>query len=211
VALDSTEHDQVEAIKRFWKENGKALVGGVVIGLAILFGFQAWKQNQQQTADAASIEFMGMLDRVAQGDWTMAEQHGGRILGQYGGTSYASLAALTMAKIKMEQGDTLAARVHLKLAADKAHLPEVAELARLRLAALLLNDGEPQQALEMLNGIAGDQFSGSRNELLGDIYMAMDEHTKAAEAYQKALSAFELNGGGQLAMLQMKLAEADVN
>ena len=39
-----TEEEQVEALKSWWKENGKSLIMGVVIAVAAVFGWRGWNQ-----------------------------------------------------------------------------------------------------------------------------------------------------------------------
>lgn len=199
-----SEEQQVESLKKFWRDNGKSIIGGIIIGIAILFGTQAWKQGKHAEAEAASMEYLGMLDSLEQGELTVAEQHGGRIIGQYPDTSYAAFAAMAMAKVKLEQGDTVAARAHLKWALDKADMKEVKSIARLRLARLLLNDGDAQQALTLLQAEPSESDS-NYHELLGDIYLVLGQRDQAAGAYARAAEKITNSGSGRQDLLRMKI------
>jgi predicted negative regulator of RcsB-dependent stress response len=210
MALDTTEHEQVETLKRFWRENGKGILGGVLVGIALLFAFQAWQQGKHSKAEAASAEYFVMMDSVAQGDWKSAEEHGSRIVGQYADTAYAAMAALAMAKAKLEQNDSVSARAHLQWVIEKASMPEIEGIARLRLAMLQLGEGEAEQALKTVQSMKGEQFSSVKNELLGDIYLALDESDKARAAYDDALESLKNEGGKRVSFLQMKLDNIDV-
>lgn len=199
-----SEEQQVEDLKKFWRDNGKFIIGGIIIGIAILFAMQAWKQGRHAEAEAASMEYLGLLDSMEQGELAVAEQHGGRIIGQYPDTSYAAFAAMAMARIKLEQGDTVAARAHLKWAVDKAPMKEVKTVAKLRLARLLLNDGEAQQALSLLQSESADADS-TYHELLGDVHLALGQRDQAAAAYAKAAEKITGPGGGRQELLKMKI------
>ena len=37
-----TDEEKVEAIRKWWRENGTAVVAGLVLGLAGLIGWQYW-------------------------------------------------------------------------------------------------------------------------------------------------------------------------
>ena len=62
----STEEQQAEAIKRFFRENGTALVIGVVLGLGGLYGWKAYNQNQVESAEAASDAYEKLVKADAQ-------------------------------------------------------------------------------------------------------------------------------------------------
>ena len=46
----NNENDQVDALKRFFAENGKALAVGVILGIGALVGWRYWTSHQQDTA-----------------------------------------------------------------------------------------------------------------------------------------------------------------
>ena len=49
-----TEEEQVEALKRWWDENGKLTIAAVVIALSTGFGWRAFQDYQVTQADLAS-------------------------------------------------------------------------------------------------------------------------------------------------------------
>lgn len=205
MAYDSTEQEQVEALKRFWAENGKALIGGTLIGLALFFSYQFWSSNQKAEAEAASMEYMGMMDKLSANKLEEAADFGSRIIGSYADTAYAPLSALAMARIKLEQGDSVTARAHLNWAIEHSDMKEIQNIARIRLAAVLLSDGLTEQALASLNKVKDESFSSLKNETLGDIYAQMNNHDKAQQAYKDALATMEQEAGQRANFLQMKL------
>lgn len=199
------EHEQVEALKRFWRENGKSIIAGVIIGLGVMFGWQAWVKTGNMKAEAASMEYMGMIDSMTQGSTEIAIEHGGRIVGQYPDTTYAALASLGLAKMKLESGDMVAARAHLKWVIANTNNDAIKDVARLRLSQLLLSEGEHDQAIKLLDEVRQQGFASMRHELLGDIYAVQDNYDKAREAYASALKNIDDTAGGRTNLIKMKL------
>ncbi len=49
-----TEEQQVEALKEWWAENGKAVIAGIVLGAGVIGGWTFWKGHQEKQAVIAS-------------------------------------------------------------------------------------------------------------------------------------------------------------
>lgn len=203
VDVYSTEQDQLKALRRWWQENGKAVVGGIVIGLAIIIGGRIWMQHRGAQAETASVQFELMITALEQGRTDVALDHSAGLIGQYADTPYAALAALNSAKIKLEQGDNGAARAHLQWALDNAEQDEIRHIARLRMARILFQDGALTRALETLNQTETRSFEASYEAIKGDIFVAMKNFDKARLAYTKALDNLDLKSGDR-SLLQMK-------
>ena len=107
--MHTTEEQQVEAIKKWWKENRWSLIGGVAIGVTVLVGGRAWLDGQHAYMEDASSEYMTMQENMNAGKNDEATSHGAKLLGQYSDTPYAALAALAMARIKTDAGELSAA------------------------------------------------------------------------------------------------------
>ena len=129
-----TEEEQVEAIKNWWKENGKSVIGGIVLGFAIIGGWQGWQGYQRNQGEAASAHFDAMRQAVRSGQQAKAIEDGKRLIGEYGGTAYASFAALELARLAYLGGEKAAAREHLQWVTESAPDPAIREVARLRLS-----------------------------------------------------------------------------
>lgn len=205
--LYQTEQEQVEALKRWWKENGKAVIAGVLIGISLGFALWAWRTHTQNQAELASVEYQLLLGEVEKGDAEAGLKHGTRIINQYRETPYAVLAALGMAKLEMEKGSNSAARKYLEWAMDNADDTNIQHLARVRLARVLLNSKQPQAALKLISSVDQGSFVSDYEELKGDIYVAMDRSKPAQAAYKKALSALGDSNADKKALLRMKLGD----
>ncbi len=200
----TTEEEQVAAIKKWWHENKWSVIGGVVIGVGAVWGGRAWLDNQQNYSEAASAVYQLMLEDVSQGKNDEASVQGAQLLGQFSDTAYSSLAALMMARIKQEAGDTAAASAHLRWALDNTKNDAVRHEARLRLARLMVAEGKYDDALDFLNNIDAGVYESTYEQLRGDIYIAMGQPESARTAFMRALASAALGERGR-ELLQMKL------
>jgi len=197
-----SEDEQVEALKKWWKENGKAIIGGAVLGLGLVGGWQAWKQHNQGQAELASAYYEEFMLAAKSGDKSALNQ-GERLLEKHGGSTYAQYAALELAAMYYKDGDHDKARERLQWVLDTASEPALKEVARLRLARLLLDAGQLDQAAGLVADTTDDSFAGEFAELRGDIALARGDKDKARAAYQEAL----LKDSGDAELIRMKLAE----
>lgn len=63
----STENEQVDALRRFFIENGKALAIGVVIGIGALLGWRYWQNHQQAEMTGASQSYQQASEALTGG------------------------------------------------------------------------------------------------------------------------------------------------
>lgn len=200
----ATEDEQVEAIKKWWKENAKSVLGGVLIGVAVIYGGKLWLDQRNNHVEAASAEYEAMLMDLNQEQNVKAAERGALILGQYDDTAYAELASLVMARIKVEDNDLAAAKSHLGWALDNAKQEHVKQIARLRLAQVLHSEESYAEALQLINGVNAGKYLASYEELKGDIFVAQGELAQARTAYTIALDTLE-PGSRLRRYLEMKL------
>jgi predicted negative regulator of RcsB-dependent stress response len=201
-----TEDEQVEALKAWWKENGKAVIAGAIFGLLGLMGWRYWQGNVKIQAEQASTAFQQLLSQVADNKKEAAEQQAKQILDQYGKSPYAAFAALMLAKIAVDKNDLVQAKAYLQWALVHSTEPEIKGVARLRLVRLLLAEGNTDQAQAFLDEADNAASLPSYHELKGDLLLARGKREEARNAYLQALA---LGGttGGQSSVLQMKLDE----
>lgn len=205
-----TEEEQVEALKRWWKENGQATITGVIVGIAIILGWNFWQNYKQDRNLQASALYEQLLAASEAGKNESGEKIAQRIDEQFKETAYSTYAKLIQAKIKVEQNDLDAAERILKETVASADT-ELSHVARLRLIRILLAKGEYEQGLQLIaevdpGKLAG--FSGAYDELKGDLYVALNSPGEARTAYQSALLS-----GYQSPLLQFKmddLTEAEI-
>lgn len=199
-----TEEQQVEALKRWWDKNARSTIVALIAGLGIILGGRAWVDYGHSQSATAAMMAQTMLAAMQDGKNDAALEQAGRILGQYEETPYATIAALTTAKIKVAQGDDAAARIQLQWVLDHGKPTEMVSIARLRLARVMLNGGEGQQALGVLDKEPAAGFLAAQKELEGDIYRSLDQVDTARAAYRAAVAALTPQARNRAA-LEMKL------
>jgi len=203
----TTEEQQIAAIKQWWKENGSSIVTGVVLGLAVLFGGKAWFAYQERNAQNASNVYAAMMRSLQMGDALNTAEMAGMLLADYGSTPYAALGALALARIRLEEGETGPARGQLQWVLDNSDSEIFRDIARLRLARVLIADGELDAAGAVIaRAESGDAFDALFTEVRGDILHARGDLTAATAAYQQALAAMP-PGSQERELLQLKYAD----
>jgi len=177
------------------------VIAGLVIGLATVIGLRMWTDARNSEAEAASQQYEQLLGLVEQGDSAQAEQIAGTLLTEYSSTPYASLAKLMLARLKVEQGDLVAAATFLRQVMDNTRQEEIRQIARLRLARVLLADGKADEALSVIEGSGSAVVLADSEIIKGDIYLAQGKRTEARAAYERAMAL----GAENQRLLQMKL------
>lgn len=197
------EDDQVEALKKWWHENGKAVIGGAVLGLAIVGGWQGWTRYSDGRAEQASA-YYDQFSVSAQGnDVAAATQQAERIFEEFGSSTYAMLTALEMARIEYAEGKSEAAVARLRWVISHASDESLVQLARLRLARLLLDANDLDGALELTSESVTEAFAAEFAALRGDVLRAQGDLKSARIAYQDALD----KGVANQDLVRMKLME----
>ena len=202
MAIYDTEEEQLDALKRWWKENGTSTVVGVGIGVAIIIGWNYWQEHKKEQANQASAIYDELISAAETDQKESVDKLAKRLQEQYVSTNYAAYGSLFQAKNKVQQGDIAGAKEVLKkIVAGKDK--ELAHIARIRLVKLMLASGEYEQGLQVINEVdqaAAAKFSDNYDELVGDLYVALDRVDEARTAYQKALK-----NGYQSPLLQLKI------
>lgn len=177
---------QVEQLRRWWRENWMALAGGLVLGLAGIFGWEAWQTSRDAKAEQASHIYED-LKRLSADRHDQATALADQLAEDYAGTPYAAQAALRVAGRSAERGEWDAARAKLEWVVRNSGDAGLQKVARLRLARVLWQQGRPDEALAQLEIGEGDAFASLYLELRGDIQLAKGDPAAARSAYEKAM------------------------
>ncbi|MDD5460782.1 MAG: tetratricopeptide repeat protein [Methylococcales bacterium] len=197
-----TEEEQLEAFKRWWKENGQSTIVGLVLGIAIILGWNYWRDHNKVQSEQASALYSQLIQAVGANKKDSAEKLAQRMQEQFPKTEYAAYSGLLQAKLKVQQGDLAAAQQILKKIASGSN-KELSNIAKIRQVRLMLAKGEYEQGLQLINDIdpaTSTSFSGNYDELVGDLYVALDRLDQARSSYQKALES-----GYRSPLLQFKI------
>jgi predicted negative regulator of RcsB-dependent stress response len=183
-----TEEEQTEAIKHWLRENGLALITGLMLGLAVLFGFKTWTEYGERQAETASNLYMQFAVGVTQDEEAAVTAYDS-LVKDFPDSEYAVLASLHMAKLRLEKDDLTAAQAHLQWALDRAGVDALEHTARLRLARVLLGNGDVDAADKLIAGISDPSYTVLYEELRGDIAQVRNDMQAAQAAYERALAA----------------------
>ncbi len=191
MAYDLEEQEQLDAIKAWWNQYGNYIVIAVVAVAVGVAAYQGWRYYRQtQTVGASTL--YGQLEQAARGnDAKRVRDISGQIVDRYGSTVYGGLAALASAKAAFTTGDLEAAEKQLRWAAEHAKEAEHRDIARLRLAGVLLDQKKPDEALKTLEQKPIDAYAALYADLRGDILSAQGKPADAAAAYRTALEKSE--------------------
>lgn len=197
-----TDDEKVEAIKSWWKENGTSVAGGLIIGLAAVFGWRAWQDHRESQAQEASAAFEQLVTTVESGNTDAARSQAGLLLEKHGDSAYGALTELMLARVEIAANQPQAARQALERAMIKAPEPGLAKVAALRLARLLIAQGDLAAAMAIITKEdQGGPFAADFAALRGDLALADGRVAEARADYERAIS----QGAANTALLQLKL------
>jgi predicted negative regulator of RcsB-dependent stress response len=204
MAYDLEEQEQIAELKSWWKEYGTLVMVGVAACAVSFAGFNGWRYYQHSQATAAVSLYQQLNDAERAADHKKVRDIAGKLTGQYGSTTYGAYAALSAARASFQMGDLAGAKAHLQWAIDNAGEAELRDVARLRLAGVLLDDKKPEEALKLLDTKPVEPLAGLYADLRGDILFAQEKRGEARKAYQEALDKSEA-GSAYRAVIQLKL------
>jgi predicted negative regulator of RcsB-dependent stress response len=186
---DYNPDDQLATLKNWWKQYGNALIAGILIGLVLLVGGNYWKQHKIKRAEAASHIYENLLADFQQGKSDAVSTAATKLMQDYDATPYAGKSALLMARQRFDAKDIAGTRKHLEWAMKNASEVQVQHSARLRLARLLLDQGETASALVLINITDTNGFKSEYEEIRGDLLLAQGDRDSARRAYKTAIES----------------------
>ena len=204
-------HEQGERVKNWLRENGSAIVMGLVLAFGLMFGFkqfQTWETGKRQQASA---EYQVMLELLEADNMDAAVPNYEVLKLEFPKSAYTSMASLMMAKARLQAGQLDLAANALMHAKDNAQPEPMKVIATERLARVRLSQGDADAAQKLLDGVISEKgFEAQFAELRGDIYLAKGETELAIKSYQESLAQLE-EGVGNRVYLTIKLEALGVD
>ncbi len=202
MAISAAEEENIETLRRWWGENGKAIVLVVVLAASGYGGWVFWQQSSASGREAASDLYEQIIaatqpeDPAAEPDSTAIIELAGQLMAGHGNSAYARYAALFSAQQSVRLGDLAAAEEALRWIVDNPASgllrpadEGLALTANLRLGRVILARGDPERALELVNSVDPRSFEPGFHELRGDTYLALGRPEDARESWLAARDA----------------------
>lgn len=194
------ERDQWEALKSWLRQNGMALVGGLVLGTVVLLGWRWWQDRQQTQHQASTAAYETLLRAFDSPDKDAPGKAFDTFIKAQADSAYGPAARLAYARLLVERDELDKAVEQLSVVSTKAPDEQLRVVARLRLARVQLAQGKHDVALATLGTAPEGPFKSAFTEVRGDILLAKGDVEGARSSYQAALAArgaSEVAAGGQ--------------
>jgi predicted negative regulator of RcsB-dependent stress response len=203
--LDLEEQEQVAELKAWWRQHGNLIVT-VVLAAAVAFaGWQGWRWYSASQAAQAAAVFDALAKAAQAGDAKALRDSAGTLIESYPRTLYASMGALVAARFHFDRSDLKAAKAQLEWVVGRAPSEDFRDIARLRLAAIALDEKAPDEALKLLDAEHGAAYEAQYAALRGDALLAKSQRAEARAAYQLALEKAGKEQGGFRESVRMRL------
>ena len=200
----SSEAQQIEAIKKWWRENGLSVVLGLTLGVSGIFGWRYWQDVKIEQAEAASVLYSDMIAAIVNENSTGARDYADRILADYRNTTYGVFALLALARLAVVDDDLEAAETHLRQALKQNKDNSFSHVIRMRLIRVLISQDKLGEASSLINRQETGEFASGYNELMGDISALQGDIESARDSYQQAINKGR-SAGRDISTLELKL------
>lgn len=187
MAYDLQEQEQIEVLKDWWRKYGNLVTWAVVALVVGLAAIVAWRTYHGQQSSAAATLYSQLDTADKANEPKKVQDIAATLASSHAGTQYASMAALRAAKSFAAANDLANAKQRLQWVVDKAKDEEMRDVARLRLAGVLLDDKNYDEALKLLDAKHTAAFDALYADLKGDIMAVQKRRAEARGAYQAAL------------------------
>ena len=189
MALDLEEQEQVDELKAWWQQHGNKVTVLLTVFVVSVVGWNVWQSYQARQSNEAAALFDGLRKELSINNVKNIRGIAGQIIDKYPRTPYAVDAAMFVAKANFESGDAKSAKAQYQWVIDHAKQDQSKDLAKIRLAVVLLDEKNYAAALKQLESKHDAAFDPLFNDLKGDVYALQGMSKEARTAYQAAISA----------------------
>lgn len=203
--LDLEEQEQVAELKAWWNQHGNLIVA-VILAIALGFaGWQGWRWYQASQAAQAAGAYEALVKGAQDADAKAVRDAAGTLIESYPRTHYAAMGALVAARFHFDRSDTKSAKAQLQWLAENGRTQEFQDLARLRLAAILIDEKAYDEALKLLEAGHSPAYESQYAALRGDALLAKNQPAEARAAYKVALEKAGNNESAFRESVRMRL------
>lgn len=187
-----TDEQQADVVRKWLRENGAYLLGGLVLGLGGLFGLNQWQGYETAQAEQASAIYENVLGALQTDRVSRANEYMMILEETYANSPYLDQARFLISRSHLDRNEFDVAASYLAQIVSDSNSAEMAHIARLRLARIRLHQQQFDAALELLEDMDSDSAFASRYyEVRGDVYIAMNRQNEARSEYRAALGEAE--------------------
>lgn len=199
-----SDAEREEALREWWRDNWLWIIGGVVLGIAVLVGWHYRGLYHRENAEEASALYADVGAAVTAQDLAKAQAALDKLTAEFDSTVYAQQARLLVAKAQVEGGKLDEAAALLRAAADNSKDEELTAIANMRLARLQIQQGKHDEAVKLLEPLTAGGFGAQAREIRGDALFAKGDLEGARAEYAAALADTEAQVDRTLVELKLQ-------
>lgn len=187
--MNTTDKEQIQILKDWWKKNSSAVLMALLVFAITNYGWRYFQQHKNKIAAKTSLGYTQMLTAVEQKKTDEAVLMGKKLIQEQPKSVYAGMAGLTLAKIYVQKQDLKAAQTQLEFVINKTSDSAFKQIAKVRLARVLLELKQPQKALDILATVSDVAYNAEIKEISADALLALGKNAEAKKAYQEAANS----------------------
>lgn len=201
---DLTDNEREEQLRRWWSDNWAWIIGGVALGLAILGGWQYWQRYQQQSAEQDEASYLAVLAALDGNNRDEAVKQAAELQQRRPGSPYVDQSDLALARAAVDRREFDEAARLLRGVAERSGDAELRQVAKTRLARVLLEQGKHDEVLALLDPAQAGAFAALAHEVRGDAFAAKGDVAQARIEYEAAIEASTPDSGIDIAFVELK-------
>src|SRR5258706_4788770 len=184
-SYDFEEQERIAELKAWWEDNRWYVLGAIVAAIVAFAGYRGWVYWSAREAEDGAAMVGPVADAAKAKDAKKVGEAAQPLIAKHPRSYYASEAALVVAKSAFEAGNLDEARKQLEWALANG-VDEHRGVARMRLAAVLMEQKKYDEALRVLDGNKDEAFVALAADLRGDIMLAQGRLDEARASYKIA-------------------------
>jgi predicted negative regulator of RcsB-dependent stress response len=186
---DLTDNEREEQLRRWWSENWLWIVGGIALGLALLWGWQYWQRSKVEAAQREESAYAAVIESLNKNQFDQAALQAKAMRDERANSPYADQADLALARAAVESRKFDDAAQRLKTVADGSKDPQLRGAAKTRLARVLIEQGKFDESLALLDVASAGAFAALYHDIRGDAFAGKGDPAAARREYDAALAA----------------------